>query len=364
MGSEDRLIVTQFDELTPADLIQNWVMSVGLVLDSWYGELYTRDFQASLGQRLDRTILLFELGSSRQFVVRSELDTIVHGLLRQVEHDPSLLSTWTDEVNHRTVRIMQLMDRLDAKTLIEVNDLRTLKVATLSHITPHFAVKRIADYLPEEVLTQHLAAFTVMRTNSEDVYPRVERTLQRMSREIATRSRYSEEQLACLTNAEVEAVLTSGNLPDPVVLTERYRGTALLYYRGASELVSGDQFTALRKRLITSSATQSILGMVAYPGIARGVARIVLDPTAPHTFNHGDILVTGMTRPEYLPLMKRAAAFVTDAGGILSHAAITARELKKPCVIGTGSGTTALQDGDLIEVDANQGEIRRIDTAN
>jgi pyruvate,water dikinase len=67
-----------------------------------------------------------------------------------------------------------------------------------------------------------------------------------------------------------------------------------------------------------------------------------------------------MTVPHHLPLMRRAKGIVTDIGGILSHAAIVSRELKKPCVVGTGTATTALQNGDLIEVDGDTGTIRRI----
>jgi len=66
-----------------------------------------------------------------------------------------------------------------------------------------------------------------------------------------------------------------------------------------------------------------------------------------------------MTRPEYLPLFKKAAAVVTDAGGILSHAAIVARELKKPCVIGTQNATKRLNNGDRVEVDATHGTIKK-----
>ncbi|MBS3166574.1 hypothetical protein J4444_05625 [Candidatus Woesearchaeota archaeon] len=67
-----------------------------------------------------------------------------------------------------------------------------------------------------------------------------------------------------------------------------------------------------------------------------------------------------MTRPEYLSLINQAAAIITDAGGILSHAAISARELKKPCVIGTKNATKVLKDGDVVEVDATKGTVRKI----
>ncbi|MBI2476111.1 MAG: phosphoenolpyruvate synthase, partial [Candidatus Taylorbacteria bacterium] len=72
----------------------------------------------------------------------------------------------------------------------------------------------------------------------------------------------------------------------------------------------------------------------------------------------GDILVTSMTTPNMVPTMKRAAAFITDEGGITSHAAIVSREMKKPCIIGTKIATKVLKDGDLVEVDANSGVVK------
>ncbi len=74
----------------------------------------------------------------------------------------------------------------------------------------------------------------------------------------------------------------------------------------------------------------------------------------------GDIIVAPMTLPDILPAMKKAAAFVTDEGGILCHAAIMSREMKKPCIIGTKIATKVLKDGDLVEVDAKKGVVRII----
>ena len=72
----------------------------------------------------------------------------------------------------------------------------------------------------------------------------------------------------------------------------------------------------------------------------------------------GDILVTGMTLPDYIPSMKKAAAIITNEGGITCHAAIVSRELGKPCIIGTKNATTIIKDGDMIEVRANHGTVR------
>jgi phosphohistidine swiveling domain-containing protein len=104
---------------------------------------------------------------------------------------------------------------------------------------------------------------------------------------------------------------------------------------------------------------KEVKGVVASKGIVNGRVKVILDPkNEAEKFEKGDILVTSMTRPEFLPLMSLAGAFVTDEGGISSHAAIVARELKKPCIIGTKNGTRVLKDGDMVEVDANNGIVK------
>ena len=74
-------------------------------------------------------------------------------------------------------------------------------------------------------------------------------------------------------------------------------------------------------------------------------------------FREGNILVSNTTNPDYITAMHKAKAFVTDDGGITCHAAIVARELKKPCIVGTKIATRVLKDGDMVDVDANKGII-------
>ena len=116
---------------------------------------------------------------------------------------------------------------------------------------------------------------------------------------------------------------------------------------------------AIEKQLASHDDSDSIFGEGASKGIARGIVRIILDAQSKdNVFNEGDILVTSMTRPEFVPLMKKAEAIVTNEGGITCHAAIVSRELNKPCVIGTKFATQILKDGDLVEVDADNGIVK------
>ncbi len=108
------------------------------------------------------------------------------------------------------------------------------------------------------------------------------------------------------------------------------------------------------------SNLSELRGQIACQGIVRGIAKVVLSPKKCSKVEKGDILIATMSTPDFLPAMGRAAAFVTDIGGMTCHAAIVAREMGKPCVIGTEIATKTFKDGDLIEVDATNGIVRKI----
>ncbi|PIN73939.1 inosine/xanthosine triphosphatase [Candidatus Woesearchaeota archaeon CG10_big_fil_rev_8_21_14_0_10_45_16] len=100
-------------------------------------------------------------------------------------------------------------------------------------------------------------------------------------------------------------------------------------------------------------------GQMASAGKAQGRVKIVHNIR--DGFQPGEILVTSMTSPDFVPLMQKASAIVTDQGGILSHAAIVSRELGIPCIVGTEVATKVLKNGDLVEVDAEKGTVRKLE---
>lgn len=102
----------------------------------------------------------------------------------------------------------------------------------------------------------------------------------------------------------------------------------------------------------------AVKGLAASPGVYAGKAKVVLtvEEAAEHV-GKGDILVTKMTNPDWVPYMRVAGAIVTDEGGTTCHAAIVSRELGIPCVVGTGNATQTLKTGEEYTVDANVGVI-------
>ena len=120
---------------------------------------------------------------------------------------------------------------------------------------------------------------------------------------------------------------------------------------------------ATNETVQTEAASEDIIttGLGASPGLASGKVIIYDESMSLDVVKDGDVLVTGMTMPDMVPAMSRAAAIVTDEGGMTCHAAIISRELGTPCVVGTGNATSLLSDGMMITVDGTSGTVYKGD---
>jgi pyruvate,water dikinase len=101
-----------------------------------------------------------------------------------------------------------------------------------------------------------------------------------------------------------------------------------------------------------------VRGLAASPGTASGAVRILGSPAEGRALLDGEILVAAMTNPDWVPTIRRAAAVVTEGGGMTCHAAIVARELRVPCIVGARNAMTILRDGEIVTVHGASGEVR------
>ncbi|MFH2104891.1 MAG: PEP-utilizing enzyme [Parcubacteria group bacterium] len=147
----------------------------------------------------------------------------------------------------------------------------------------------------------------------------------------------------------------------------RVKYSALLYTTTGIKIFTGQKAKEIVKKYVQAEkipqAVKELKGETACPGKITGRVKIVLSAQDIPKVIKGDILISPATDPSFIVAIKKAAAIVTDKGGITCHAAITSRELDIPCVIGTKIATQVLQDGDKIEVDANQGLVNIIKKA-
>jgi pyruvate,water dikinase len=118
--------------------------------------------------------------------------------------------------------------------------------------------------------------------------------------------------------------------------------------------------TVLKSYQIKERAEVLLTGRSVGEMIGQGKARVILDANQINLFQPGDILVTNRTDPDWEPIMKRASAIVTNAGGRTCHAAIIAREMGIPAIVGCGNATTVLQTGQEITVSCAEGETGKV----
>ena len=186
--------------------------------------------------------------------------------------------------------------------------------------------------------------------------------LENMHKEIAKRFYLSLNQIRYLYPHEYKDILLK-NKYDTEVLNSRYK-YSLFYSTGHYSqdlLLEGDEARKFIKKLsIIKENIENIKllqGDCASAGRVRGNVTIVNTVDEIKKMKEGDVLVSIATNPNLVPAIKKAAAIVTDIGGITCHAAIISRELGIPCVISTRIATKVLKNGDLIDVDATHGKV-------
>ena len=146
-------------------------------------------------------------------------------------------------------------------------------------------------------------------------------------------------------------------------LEERRKRCVFITLKQGSYVLKGkeaEDYIKILKEQIRTQGADIIKGSCASRGKAKGIVKVCRGEKEIAKMEKGRILVACMTQPEFLPAMKKAIAIITDEGGLTCHAAIISRELGIPCVIGTKTATQVLKDGDLVEVDADKGIVRKI----
>jgi len=188
--------------------------------------------------------------------------------------------------------------------------------------------------------------------------------LDKLLREIAKRINWTVKQLRFTSPEEITGLLQNKKVVTKKEVKKRQqycvtviKGKGIVHLTGQK---AKDYLKNKVKDLEVEKDIAVIHGMGVFLGRVSGIVKIVNFVKDMIKVKPGDILVSVQTNPDLLPAMKKAAAFATDIGGITSHAAIVARELKKPCVVGLRTATKVFKDGDRIEVDATKGDVKKI----
>lgn len=342
--------------------IQRWAGSYTFLSCSYWGKQYYHSLEKHLGVHFDHTLFIHRKGTVAFFIVENEFRHLGKILAKKSEKGSSFAKKYCDALKKNTDILLPLMEKLQRK-IPTLPEYKKFNSVFDRHLAFHVFVKKTTDFLSVEGLEKLLLIFKDARLYSEKVYSESERFFRNVMKFISKKEGYSADYLTCLTQEEFEKYLKSGTLPDETALKRRYGASILYFEDNKMSIALGRVVVDKIEKVIVKQAMANkseINGIAVYPGRITGKARIILDPFHVKIFNENDILVTGMTRPEFMSLIKKSSAIVTDVGGVLSHAAIVARELKKPCVIGTKIATKVLKDGERVEVDAIKGIVRKL----
>ncbi len=349
----------ELNEFADIGWIQRWSGSYTFISCSYWGPQYFNSLKNILGVNFAHTLFVHKKGTVDFYVAREELDNLGKTLANQVKRNPKLVGKYSKLIKDNTDILVQLMSNSSIPSTREYKEFLTVFDR---HLAYHGFIKETVDYLDSDSLNKLLPDFEEARKYSERIYSDSEIYFRNLSRVIAKKENRNSDLLTCLTQLEFEEYLEDKNLPEDKILEKRYRKSALYFSNSEAFYLFDKDVDNLEKAIVDSNSVgkEDIKGIPAFPGVVKGICRIVPDPNNYKRFNKKDILITGMTRPEFLHLVSLCSAIVTDSGGILSHAAITAREFKKPCIVGTGVATKVFKDGDMVEVDANKGIVRKI----
>lgn len=216
---------------------------------------------------------------------------------------------------------------------------------------------------------QHLfriyATFLSLKDHRKGIYQKSYVAMDPVITEIAKRVGLSVEETKYLTTAEIGEALKEKK-DFSTIAKKRTKYCMFRIGGGQTEVLDDNAIERVRREImeeITIDEVTELKGSTAFVGKVQGAVKIIIDREDVVKMNDGDILVSPSTNPDLISAMQKAGAFITDMGGITCHAAIIAREMRKPCVIGTKTATKILHDGDLVEVDADHGVVRILERA-
>ncbi len=200
------------------------------------------------------------------------------------------------------------------------------------------------------------STLTFHRSNLMETANKVNFRYREEMEELGKKDNLSYFDIISMTHREMISYIDNRTIPKDLKVRKKRFG--VVYIDRKEEILLGDELDKelwIHEQKIKDTR---IRGTVASRGIARGKVKIVKSSDDLQKIKQGDIFVTTETMPDYINAMQKASGFITDQGGITCHAAVTAREMNKPCIIGTRIATKVLKEKELVELDAEKGTVR------
>jgi phosphohistidine swiveling domain-containing protein len=239
---------------------------------------------------------------------------------------------------------------LEKSSGLELKNVLTRYFSLYSGAYPAFHLSIFGDGLEHRDMLEKMAAF---RLFSRESFNRAHENIAPLFGEIGKRIGLSTEEIKMLKPSEIEDLLDGKRLGFSDIAARR-KTCYFIHENGKSELKENESIS------VEEEQTTEVRGVGTFPSFYSGVVRIVNSPQELEKLQCGDVLVTRMTTPDMISRgLDKAGAFVTDEGGATCHAAALSREFRIPAVFGTGNATKLLRDGDIVEIDAEKGTVKK-----
>ena len=345
-----------------------------MAIEHWWHKGCSEAFPAFFGFQFPKIIITKTNSAFTSYWDAKALGTYIQGFDRWFKRHPDRF----DQIHKRLADGLQSFR--SAKKIGRDAPLSQLK-KTLNEITHHFLrglpavdAVHVLPSLHEELKAKNKSPFTDTHIRKLVSWREKEGNFffnagidafYHLLYAIAEKKNWQKDLIKYVRLTELEKALSNtGKLPSQVLKKRRDTAFALIDGKIVFEPDIENSLLRIGYEIASESIAgiKKLTGTSAMSGKAKGICRVIFDRSQLDRIAEGEILVAPMTSPWYIPAMKRAAAIVTDEGGVTSHAAIISREMKKPCVIGTKHATSVIRDGDMAEVDATAGEVRLLST--
>ncbi|OGL66006.1 hypothetical protein A3B21_00555 [Candidatus Uhrbacteria bacterium RIFCSPLOWO2_01_FULL_47_24] len=332
-----------------------YILDASLLCD---GDLH--ELGEVLGVPYSRTFLLMEDGEASFYVLTSEVKRQTKVLVSNRTAAACILAE-LPRYQRNVRRALKDLTRATKKNMSLVVPFENFARA-YRLFTTYRVITRIIGY-EHELPRAFLWKVGKLRLDFKNSWTEIRSELEKVWETLARKYHVPKEAIKSLTAQEFLEGLRTKNFQKAVKLHKERQKRTVVYRDARGERIltdkKADQFIQKELGRLRVREVRELRGTIACRGTARGSVKIISNPKGVRV-RERFILVTSMTTPEFVPLLKYADAIVTDEGGLTSHAAIISREMKIPCVIGTRFATRVLKNGDRVEVDAERGVVKKL----
>lgn len=359
----------------PSEIDLIYTRDFGLATNEFWQGLLSKEVAMEFGMGVPNQIARFTGRTVEFYRLKEEVQLMKSSVLAKPETDYlfSEVRTYRFKICVNSVReLIKQSETADA----DVNKQKILFKSICENFSQLYPMYMLAIIMPnywkEDFLKSHAEGGVEIiertynnRVYSEGLLKELDFYFRVLLKKILSKNSEFYDLLAVISFTELKNLVENNKLPELSELKKRLAG--YIYYQ--NNLLLDQNFAEFLQKHdlsytnLTVEADQAELkGQVAsLGGIVRATAQVIMNSEEIKLFKLGNILITPMTSPDYLDAIKKAGAVVTDEGGVTCHAAIVSREFKIPCVIGTKFATKIFKDGDMVEVDAKNGVIKKID---